>query len=261
MEKVFEQLVADRSVSVQGTHWAALINAWGCVQKDLDKALAIFDSIATHPSTKQSSTPMPDAVVYEALINTLVTVRRMDLVPMYLERLQSGGVHMTAYIANLLIKGYASVNEIERSREIFESLQDPQEGVAAPHNHAPHQNKQSNVLSVPAGTPVYREVSFHLFVCPPFISLTSYTLSLQPGKPWSVPNLATANAIVPSHCCSDCKRGCSPLLSTSGSVASCSMTLSRLGHRQTRRRRRALAFRHNGVVIGWSLHAGLRVAS
>ena len=173
MEKVFEQLVADRSVSVQGTHWAALINAWGCVQKDLDKALAIFDSIATHPSTKQSSTPMPDAVVYEALINTLVTVRRMDLVPMYLERLQSSGVHMTAYIANLLIKGYASVNEIERSREIFESLQDPQEGVAAPHNHAPHQNKQSNVLSVPAGTPVYREVSFHLFVCPPFISLTS----------------------------------------------------------------------------------------
>ncbi|TBU65179.1 hypothetical protein BD310DRAFT_1034793 [Dichomitus squalens] len=159
MEKVFEQLVADRSVSVQGTHWAALINAWGCVQKDLDKALAVFDSIATHPTTKQNSSPMPDAVVYEALINTLVTVRRMDLVPPYLERLQSSGVHMTAYIANLLIKGYASVNEIERSREIFESLQDPQEGVAAPHNHLPHQNKQSNVLPVPAEAPVYREPS------------------------------------------------------------------------------------------------------
>ena len=83
----------------------------------------------------------------------------MDRAPEFLKRLESSGVHMTAYIANLLIKGYASVNEIERSREIFESLLDPQEGVAAPHNHAPHQNKQSNLLPVPAGTPVYREVS------------------------------------------------------------------------------------------------------
>ena len=163
MEKVFQDLVADRSVSVQGTHWAALINAYGCVHKDLDKALALFDSISTHTSTKASSVHLPDAVVYEALINSLVTLRRMDLVPTYLERLKASGIHMTAYIANLLIKGYASVNQIEESRAIFESLQDPQEGVAAPHNHAPHQNKQphghSSAVSVPVDAPVYREPS------------------------------------------------------------------------------------------------------
>ncbi|OSD01996.1 hypothetical protein PYCCODRAFT_1368445 [Trametes coccinea BRFM310] len=159
MQKVFEELVADRNVSVQGTHWAALINAWGCVQKDLDQALKIFDSIATHPTTNPHGPPMPDAVVYEALVNTLVTVRRMDLVPMYLDRLRASGVHMTAYIANLLIKGYASVGEIERAREIFESLQDPQEGVAAPHNHLPHQNKPQAANSVPADAPVFREPS------------------------------------------------------------------------------------------------------
>ncbi|KAI0640523.1 hypothetical protein C8Q79DRAFT_1015056 [Trametes meyenii] len=159
MQEVFEDLVADRSVSVQGTHWAALINAWGCVQKDLDQALAIFSSIATHRTTSSHGSPMPDAVVYEALINSLVTLRRMDLVPMYLERLRTSGVHMTAYIANLLIKGYASVGEIERSREIFESLQDPLEGVAAPHNHAPHQNKPQTIAPVPADAPVYREPS------------------------------------------------------------------------------------------------------
>ncbi|KAI8984892.1 hypothetical protein BD414DRAFT_489615 [Trametes punicea] len=159
MQKVFEDLVADRNVSVQGTHWAALINAWGCVQKDLDQALKIFDSIATHPTTNPHGPPMPDAVVYEALINTLVTVRRMDLVPGFLDRMRSSGVHMTAYIANLLIKGYASVGEIERSREIFESLQDPQEGVAALHNHTPHQNKSQATMLVPADAPVYREPS------------------------------------------------------------------------------------------------------
>ncbi|KAI0688642.1 hypothetical protein C8T65DRAFT_711946 [Cerioporus squamosus] len=159
MEKVFQDLVADSSVSVQGTHWAALINAYGCVHKDLDKALQTFDSIATHPSTNPRNGPMPDAVVYEALINTLVTLRRMDLMPTYIERLHASGVHMTAYIANLLIKGYASVGDIERSREIFESLQDPQEGVAAPHNHIPHQNKQASAAPVPASAPVYREPS------------------------------------------------------------------------------------------------------
>ncbi|KAI0706863.1 hypothetical protein C8T65DRAFT_708697 [Cerioporus squamosus] len=152
MEKVFQDLVADSSVSVQGTHWAALINAYGC-------ALQTFDSIATHPSTNPRNGPMPDAVVYEALINTLVTLRRMDLMPTYIERLHASGVHMTAYIANLLIKGYASVGDIERSREIFESLQDPQEGVAAPHNHIPHQNKQASAAPVPASAPVYREPS------------------------------------------------------------------------------------------------------
>ncbi|KAH9885082.1 hypothetical protein C8Q73DRAFT_795970 [Cubamyces lactineus] len=159
MQQVFDDLVADRNVAVQGTHWAALINAWGCVQKDLDQAVAIFDSIATHPTTNPRGPPMPDAVVYEAMINTLVTLRRMDLVPAYIDRLRASGVHMTAYIANLLIKGYASVGNIERSREIFESLQDPQEGVAAPHNHAPHQNKPQTASSVPADAPVYREPS------------------------------------------------------------------------------------------------------
>ena len=159
MEKVFADLVADSSVTVQGTHWAALINAYGCVHKDLDKALATFDAISTHTS----ASALPDAVVYEALINTLVTLRRMDLVPAYLDRLHASGVHMTAYIANLLIKGYASVGDLDRARATFEALQDPQEGVAAPHNHAPHQNKQpvpsASASPIPADAPVYREPS------------------------------------------------------------------------------------------------------
>ena len=50
MEKVFADLVADHTVTVQGTHWAALINAYGCVHKELDKALATFDAIAMHSS-------------------------------------------------------------------------------------------------------------------------------------------------------------------------------------------------------------------
>jgi pentatricopeptide repeat protein len=157
MEKTFTQLVKDKSVSVQGSHWAALINAYGCVGKDLDKAIAVFDSIEKHPSTLKSLAQLPDAVAFEALINVFVTLRRTDLVPTYLERLQGSGVHMTAYIANLLIRGYAAAGNIEEARKVFESLADPPVGVAAPHNHVPHNT--SAVPHISPDAPVYREVS------------------------------------------------------------------------------------------------------
>ncbi|KAI9466556.1 hypothetical protein BJY52DRAFT_1232789 [Lactarius psammicola] len=138
MEKMFSQLVKDKTVTVQGSHWAALINAHGCVGRDLDKAIAVFNSIEKHPSTITSGLHLPDAVAFEALINVLVTLRRTDLVPEYFDRLQRSGVHMTAYIANLLIRGYAAAGDIEQARLVFESLADPPVGVAAPNNHAPH---------------------------------------------------------------------------------------------------------------------------
>ncbi|KDQ14133.1 hypothetical protein BOTBODRAFT_32920 [Botryobasidium botryosum FD-172 SS1] len=157
MEQVFARIVSDSSVKVQGTHWAALINSWGCISKDLDKAIAIFDSIATHPSTARSATAMPDAVVYEAMINVLVTNKRMDLIPTYLERLRNSNVHMTAYIANFVIKGYAALGDVTRAREVFESLQDPPTGVAASHNHASHEG--DSTAPVDPSAPVYREPS------------------------------------------------------------------------------------------------------
>lgn len=157
MENTFTQLVKDKNVVVQGSHWAALINAHGCVGRDLDKAIEVFDAIEKHPSTLTSGARLPDAVAFEALINVLVTLRRTDLIPTYLERLQRSGIHMTAYIANLLIRGYASAGDIEQARMVFESLADPPVGVAAPHNHAPH-----DMWVAPRISPnelVYREVS------------------------------------------------------------------------------------------------------
>lgn len=158
MERIFDQVTSGPRPLIQGTHWASIINSWGCVQKDLDRAVSTFEMIATHPSTQQSGLVLPDAVVFEALINVLVTLRRTDLLPTYVDRLASHGIHMTAYIANLLIKGYASVGDIERSREIFEGLVDPPEGMAAIYNHAPHDGA-ADKPPVSVGDPVYREPS------------------------------------------------------------------------------------------------------
>lgn len=156
MEQMFAALQADSRVPVQGTHWASLINSYGCVQKDLDKVLSIFNSIATHSSTKPGT--LPDAVVFESLFNVLVTLRRTDLFDHYTEELPRFGVHMTAYIANLLIKGFAASGNMDRARAVFESLVDPPQGVAAPHNHGPREGEHSESGDL-TNAPVYREPS------------------------------------------------------------------------------------------------------
>lgn len=191
MEGVFKSIEADRHVQLQGGHWAALINAWGCVKKDLDKAITVFDSIAAHPSSSRSGTPMPDAVAFEALFNVLITHHRTDLLPRYIERLKSSHVHMTAYIANFLIKGYATVGDLEQARAIFEGLADPPEGVAAPNNHVPHESLPSPTISATA--PVYREVGLFSFTR---VRGSPELYSRRLGKRWFAQNLVTAIAIV-----------------------------------------------------------------
>ncbi|KIK21939.1 hypothetical protein PISMIDRAFT_680896 [Pisolithus microcarpus 441] len=157
-EETFKKVESSAETSLQSTHWAALINAYGCVLKDLDKAISVFDSIASHPSARRNPlNPIPDAVTYESLINVFVIHKRMDHVRTYLAKLQASGVHMTAYIANLLIKGYSTAGDIEEARRVFESLADPPSGVAAPNNHVPH--NPASTSSVSSTGPSYREPS------------------------------------------------------------------------------------------------------
>lgn len=152
MERTFEMLKNDKHVQLNGAHFASLINAYGCVSKDLEKAISVFESMPSTPGA-----PAPDAVVFEAIINVIVAHKRTDLILVYIAKMSESGVHMTAYIANFLIKGYANVGEMDRAREIFESLLDPPTGVAAPNNHAPH--NPATVVDVPVMEPVYREPS------------------------------------------------------------------------------------------------------
>lgn len=133
MENVFHELQDDMSVQLTGAHFASLINAYGCAAKNFDKAISVFESMHTVPRA-----PAPDAVVFEAVINVIVAHKRTELLPVYVDKMYEANVHMTAYIANFLIKGYANVGDLARAREIFESLADPPCGVAAPNNHAPH---------------------------------------------------------------------------------------------------------------------------
>lgn len=131
VDSIFSQLVADPNVKVQGTHWASLITSAGIHQSNLEEAISIFESISTHPSTpldKSSGKPtLPDAVSFEALLSVFIHHSRSDLMKSWVQRIQQNStesLNPTAYIANVLIRGY-STNSIEEAREVFEEMVDP----------------------------------------------------------------------------------------------------------------------------------------
>lgn len=180
MEEVIETMKS-RGVELSGNHYSSVIVTRGCAMHDLDGALKVFDSLrGTKRQAASTSlwpmgrmmrgpvaprTALPDVLAYEALLTVLVTHHRIDLMQEYLDKMiQQDHVRPTAYINNLLIKGWASVGDITAAREVFESMLDPAAGAAAPNNHAPHvgingvQIPNSSMIGGP-NDPVYREVS------------------------------------------------------------------------------------------------------
>lgn len=169
-QRVFSELVAHRGVTVSGAHWASLLTAYGVHARQLDRALALFDSIASHPTSRRSARdaapdalPQPDAVVYEALLNVLLANERADLCDQYLDEMRRRGVRMTAYVGNTLIKGYSAQGLPERARAIFLAMADPRAGVASAGNHPVDRHAKHHHLAQqqPRGVdePTYREPS------------------------------------------------------------------------------------------------------
>lgn len=140
MRNVFGKLIADAQVNVQGNHWASLIWAHGEHLKDLDKAIEIYESIPTHPATVRAGNrgKEPDALAFEALLGVMAENKRIDLIEEQLRKREKTGCELTAYVANVVIKAYATlVPEVglERARQVFEKMQDPPVGMAAAGNH------------------------------------------------------------------------------------------------------------------------------
>lgn len=160
MNRVFGELCADRKVPVQGTHWASLITAFGLHANDVTKALAVFESIATHPSTTSA---VPEPVVWEAILNVLGQKGNLEQLESMRARLDASGARPTAYVCNVLISGYAKHGRVDKAREVFEAMVDSQTGVAAPNNHpalltSSGHVKPSTTTAQPTNA-VYREPS------------------------------------------------------------------------------------------------------
>ena len=121
MQKVFDNLCKDRRVDVQGTHWASLIHAYGTIASQPEKAIEIFESIPSHPASQSKDI---EPVCWEAILGVLASAKMADRMEDYVARMQQQRVRPTAYINNMLIRGYAAVGKLDNSRELFESMQD-----------------------------------------------------------------------------------------------------------------------------------------
>lgn len=162
MRTVFRNLCADPEVALLGNHWAAMINAYGHVARQPQEAIKVFESIAEHPSTSGQAI---DPVCWEMLISVLADHKMIEEMEAYHQKMVDAGVKSNAYINNMLIRGYANVGQIEKSRAIFEqmedspsgkssmvtgllpfmSLHDIRSGLAAPNNH----HRMHNLIDAP----------------------------------------------------------------------------------------------------------------
>jgi len=129
MEGVFQKLSNDSAVSVNGAHWASLIQCYGIELGDVTKAIEVFNRSGL-------SEAHSDPVALEALMLVFFEARRPDLMRHYAQVVRT---RMTAYIGNLLIKGYAlnEIGDLAEARNVFQQMQDPPVGKAAMGNHAP----------------------------------------------------------------------------------------------------------------------------
>jgi pentatricopeptide repeat protein len=150
MERTFAELVADRTLKVQGTHWASLITAYGISAGDVNKALEVFDCIPTHPGNK-GGRPLDEPVVWEAVLNVLATKGSIQQMENMRSRMDRSDARPTAYVYNVLISGYARHGQMEASRAVFESMSDTISGVSAPNNHpSSHKSVDNNVYREPS---------------------------------------------------------------------------------------------------------------
>ncbi|CAD6913751.1 unnamed protein product [Tilletia laevis] len=129
MEMIFDRMRNDPGVEINGAHWASLIQSYGTDLKNLDMAIEIYH--------RAQASGNQDPVALEALMLVFFELQQPALMRQYAEQaIQSSGTRMTAYICNLLIKGYA-LDSLAAARAIFEQMQDPPAGMAAVGNHSP----------------------------------------------------------------------------------------------------------------------------
>ena len=200
MEETFEQMSADRSITLDGTHFASLINAYGCVAKDLSQAIMTFQSIDARAARGKFKAALPDHICWEALINVFVVHHRADLLRESVANMKTSKIHMTPYVANLIIKGLSQTGDMAGARETFESLVDPPTGFAG-HVRA----GGSPVDNVSEVQPTYREVSkstsFSLY------RVAKSMFSLQRGRRWFVRSSALGRSDVPTTSFDGCVAG------------------------------------------------------
>ncbi|KAI0416539.1 hypothetical protein F5X98DRAFT_343521 [Xylaria grammica] len=97
-------------------HYASLVHARGCVLHDMEGARKIFNSVMN-----DSSIPV-NACLFQALFEAMVANHCVADTEPVLAQMKQRRVELTPYIANTLIHGWASENNIAKAASIYNSV-------------------------------------------------------------------------------------------------------------------------------------------
>ncbi|KAK9465950.1 hypothetical protein V1512DRAFT_265115 [Lipomyces arxii] len=110
------KMIADDRQTVTTQHYASLISAEGCVRKDMDSALRLFNEVV------HSSVIVPDEVLFQALIESYIANDLVEETDKVIADMRSKyNIRLTPYVANTLIRGWEAI-DIKRSRKVFNDV-------------------------------------------------------------------------------------------------------------------------------------------
>ncbi|KIL62601.1 hypothetical protein M378DRAFT_12686 [Amanita muscaria Koide BX008] len=96
----------NRSLSILGIHLTSLINAYGCVVKDLAKVQSSFDYLSISPYAQAAY-----AVVYKAMIDARVGNKKADLIEGYMTKMKEQGARM------IFLSRISDTHQLDQARE------------------------------------------------------------------------------------------------------------------------------------------------
>lgn len=114
-----ERVLADMQatgVQPDAVHYASLIHAKGCVQRDLPAARKVFDSVLADRRVRLQ------ACLYQALFEAMVATNHVADTEEVVSGMKQHNVEMTAYIANTLIHGWAAEGNVAKAKIIYDSI-------------------------------------------------------------------------------------------------------------------------------------------
>ncbi|KAI4203978.1 MAG: hypothetical protein LQ346_001690 [Caloplaca aetnensis] len=100
----------------EAVHYASLIKAKGCQHRDLGGAWQTFKTAMANPEIQ------PHASLYQAMFESMVANCQVEAIDGLLRDMDMQGVRTTPYIANAVIRGWATADNIAKARDLYESM-------------------------------------------------------------------------------------------------------------------------------------------
>ncbi|KAL8870985.1 MAG: hypothetical protein Q9174_003094 [Haloplaca sp. 1 TL-2023] len=100
----------------EAMHYASLVHAKGCALHDMAGARATFDAAMANPEVR------PQACLYQSLFEAMVANHCVEDTEALLHHMAARRVNMTPYIANVLIKGWATAGDITKAQQWYRQI-------------------------------------------------------------------------------------------------------------------------------------------